>query len=58
MIQAENQNKNAGCQDRIRSLNALLDNARVMQKICSGESIFLESEAAAGQSCSQTTVTI
>ena len=58
MIQAENKKKKAGYQDRIRSLNSLLDNARVMQKIRAGESIFPEAEAAAGQSCSQLTVTI
>jgi len=59
MIQAEEKEKKSGFQDRICSLNSLLDNARVVQKIRAGESIFpAEAEAAASQSCSQQIVTV
>ena len=58
MIQAETKEKKPGFQERIRSLNSLLDKARVVRKIRAGEPLLPEAEAAAGQSCSLTKVTV
>jgi len=46
-IQAEMKEQKPGFQERIESLNSLLDRARVVQKIRAGESIFPEAKAAA-----------
>lgn len=58
MIQSETKEKKPGFQERIRSLNSLLDKARVVMKIRAGESVLPEAAEAAGQSCSQMKVTV
>jgi len=47
MIQAETKEKKPGFQERIQSLNSLLDKARIVKKIRAGESVL--PEAAAGR---------
>jgi len=58
MIQSEMKEKKPGFQERIRSLNSLLDKARVVKKIRAGESVLPESEPGAGQSGTLTKVTV
>jgi len=58
MIQSEMKEKKSGFQERIKSLNSLLDKARVVRKIRAGESVLPEAADAAGQSCSQMKVTV
>jgi len=58
MILSEMKEKKPGFQERISSLDSLLERAKMVKKIRAGESVLLEAGAAADQSRSQSRVTI
>ena len=58
MIQSETKEKKSGFQERIKSLNLLLEKSQLVKKIRAGESVVPEAGAAADQSSSQSKVTI